>query len=131
MKKESVQTTKNSVCLQDCYSCALSSIQETAYEWDIVSDTLQWYGGIHEKLGYTKNEFPCKKRNWNAFIHPDDREPVRKAIYRHLKTGNPYHIRYRVRCKENRFTCVSDSGTAVKNDFDTPFKFAGVIQILN
>ena len=30
----------------------------SAYEWDVLSDRLEWFGKIHEKLGYAQDEIP-------------------------------------------------------------------------
>lgn len=100
-----------------------------AYEWDIVTDTIDWYGSIYEKLGYPKTDFPATLPAWYAMIHPDERIYVENRLYYHLKTKEPYWADYRVRRKNGGYVYVLDTGTALRNDSDTPYKFAGVIHL--
>lgn len=102
-----------------------------AYEWNIVNDAIEWYGKIHERLGYLSSEFPLTLRGWETIIHAVDRERVKNAIHRHLKTQEMYLICYRVRQRNGDFLFAIDTGTALRNPEGVPYKWAGVIQLLD
>ena len=100
-----------------------------AYEWNIVCDRLEWYGKVHEKLGYVQDEFPSTIEEWQRIIHPDDIEQVKKAIHLHLKTGELYLLEYWVQRKDGNFTSVIDYGTALRNNSGTPYEWVGVMKV--
>jgi len=104
---------------------------EVAYEWDILTDKLEWYGKIHEKHGCDRVKFFSKKQNWDESIHPADIVRVNDAINRHFRSGAAYHIQYRVTCRKGSYMTIADSGTALRNNSNTPYKFVGVIQVLD
>ena len=104
-------------------------IFDFAYEWDIVSDRLEWYGKVHERLGYVQAEFPSTLKEWQKIIHPDDIEQVKKAIHLQLKTGELYLLEYWVQRKDGNFTSVIDYGTALSNNSGTPYEWVGVMKV--
>ncbi len=100
-----------------------------AYEWNIITNTIDWYGRIFEELGYAQADFPATLQEWHNIIHPDACNLVRKRLHYHLKAQEPYLVEYRVRRKNGNYMYVLDTGTALRNDFDTPYKFTGVMHL--
>ncbi len=100
-----------------------------AYEWDIITDTIDWYGRISEELGYSETDFPVTLQEWQNIIHPDEYNLIKRKMQYHLKAQEQYLVEYRVRRKNGDYVYVLDTGTALRNDYDTPYKFTGVMHL--
>jgi len=102
---------------------------EFAYEWDIVTDSIEWYGEINKTLGYPKIESPRTLHEWMKIIHPDDYEHVKNTIHQHLKTQGLYQEKYRVQRRDGSFLYITDYGTAFRNNELTPYKLVGLMKL--
>ncbi len=100
-----------------------------AYEWNIITDSIDWYGKISETLGYSRTAFPATLQEWHNLLHPDEHTYVGKRLYYHLKAQEPYLIEYRVRKRNGKYVYALDTGTTLRNDCGTPYKFTGVIHL--
>jgi len=103
---------------------------ECAYELNIISDTLEWYGGFHNQLGYKQHETPLSSEKWEKIIHPEDRTAVRKEMQRSMKFENIYMLHYRIVTKNGGTVRVTDSGTILRNSSGTPYKCVGIKKFL-
>lgn len=102
-----------------------------AYEWDLATDRLEWYGRIYDNLGYARDTFPDTRTQWNASIHPEDRHSVAAALNRHFTDNNTYQVQYRIRHGRSGYARVVDTGTTIRTLADTRRVFAGVVLVLN
>lgn len=102
-----------------------------AYEWDPATDRLEWYGRIHESLGYRRDDFPDTRTRWVAAIHPDDRHRVAAALHRHFTGSDTYRMQYRIRHGRSGYARVVDTGTTIRSPAETRQVFAGVVLVLN
>jgi PAS domain S-box-containing protein len=105
---------------------AAESLSDVIYEWDL-KDWLDWFGKIDELLGYAPNEFPRTLAAWVELLHPQDRDAVMAAIDRHLKTGAPYDIEYRVKRKDGTWRYWLARGRALRDAQSVPYKWIGAI----
>jgi len=114
------ESMKNCFCNPDGY----------AYEWSLITDKLTWHGSLHEKLGYNKNSFPTTLKAWeDKMIHPADCQRVKNARYQHLKTGDAFCTRYRVKQKNGNYLYLSVHGEATLNYSGTPYKWKGCMYV--
>lgn len=105
-------------------------VQDFPYEWNLITDALVWHRDLCRKLGYSKNAFPATLHAWeNSMIHPADNENIRKQRYRHLKTGTPCYMHYRVRQKNGQYISLTVRGKAVFNEQGTPYKWNGSVRL--
>ncbi len=98
---------------------------DVAYEWNLDTKRIEWYGDIADKLGYTQDELPVCIHRWRKLIHPDDRQelPPRSA---HTETNQYYNV-YRIRHKSGRFVQVQDYGTVIPDESGHALKCVGLI----
>lgn len=103
---------------------------EYSYEWNLITDGITWLDKVYKKLGYKKNSFPKTLRAWeDRMIHPSDRQRVKKDRYRHLKTGDAFSTRYRIKQKNGDYLSLSAQGKAITNSQGTPYKWKGSIRL--
>ena len=95
------------------------------YEWDRVSNfSLR---PIDEKLGYEPGDAPHHISTWEKLAHPEDRDRVREAVLRHIKTGAAYREEYRVVGKYGSVHVWMDSGQALRDANGRAVRWIGVV----
>jgi PAS domain S-box-containing protein len=105
---------------------AAESLSDVIYEWDM-KDRVDWFGKIDELLGYAPNEFPRTLGAWMEILHPEDQNLVVAAMDRHLKTGAPYDIEYRIKRNDGTWCYWLARGRALRDAQSVPYKWIGAI----
>ncbi len=67
-----------------------------AYEWNVEKDESIWTPNMFDILGCPRDRKPSFTL-FDEFIHPDDREPVGKAVEKALKDGSLFDMDFRIR----------------------------------
>lgn len=97
-------------------SLALEASELGLWDWDLSSDRV-YHSHVKEIFGLSPDAVRTMEHDLRPLIHPDDAEPVRQALVRHLKDQTAaYRIEYRVRHADGRWVWVEDSGRAVERD---------------
>ncbi len=95
------------------------------YEWDVKSDTLEWFGDFDAALGYEPGEIPRTLEAWTRLIHPEDLARMKDSVERHRTSTEPIRDEYRVRRKDGRWLYWMDRGTPVLDENGRPAKWIG------
>jgi PAS domain S-box-containing protein len=106
---------------------ALAGAGTFVWEWDIDNDGL---GDIDEgllQLGYAPGEVGRTQDDWNALIHPDDREANHQAYLRHAAGEVAmYEHAYRARTRDGQWRWLQERGRIVERHVDgTPRRMLG------
>jgi PAS domain S-box-containing protein len=75
-------------------------------------------------LGYTPEE-TIQPDFWKTVIHPDDRERVLAENERCDRTGEPWHMEFRVTAKDGRVLWVRDHALLVRGEHGEPDHWQG------
>jgi PAS domain S-box-containing protein len=70
-------------------------------------------------LGHTPDE-AMQPDFWKALVHPDDRERVLAENERCERTGDPWHVEYRVFAKDGRVVWLRDHAVLVRGEHGEP-----------
>ena len=95
------------------------------YEWDVGEDTLEWFGGLEELLGYEKGEIEYSLKGWMSLIHPDDLKRLKNSIKRHRTSVEPINEEYRMLRKDGTWAYWADRATPILNDKGKPVRWIG------
>ncbi len=95
------------------------------YEWDVATDTLQWYGDMGRSLGYNYGEIPRTISAWISLIHPEDRDELKEAVSVHRQSIEPICEEYRVKRKDGTWAYWQDKATPILNASNQPVKWIG------
>ncbi len=106
------------------------STNDIFYEWDIESNTLQWFGNIDSTLGYKTGEIKHTFENWLRLIHPDDRHLLEDTFLLHKESIKPVEYSYRVRCKDGSIRYWNDNSSPVLDQEGKSNKWVGGISDL-
>ena len=110
---------------EERFRIAAESASDLIWDWDLVTDRLEWFGDIDELLGYGPGEFPRTIKAWEEAIHPDDHDRVMHTLDQHLRTRTPYYEEYRVKKKDGTFRYWTDRGTALRDAEGTAYRMIG------
>jgi PAS domain S-box-containing protein len=98
---------------------ALAGAGTFVWEWDVDSDGL---GDIDEglqQLGYAQGEVGGTQADWDALIHPDDREANHQAYLRHAAGEVAmYGHTYRARASDGSWRWLHERGRIVERHAD-------------
>lgn len=109
----------------------LNSAQEIAglgsWNWDIAKDRLTWSDEIYRIFGVAPKSVGATYEAFMDFVHPDDKEFVKKSIYGALYSKKPYLIEHRIVKPDKAVRTVRGQGE-VKFDMDgKPCSMVGTI----
>ncbi|MFP4541840.1 MAG: chemotaxis protein CheB, partial [Opitutales bacterium] len=86
--------------------------------WDLDLPTGKLYLSPSFKalFGYADETVPETLEGWERFVHPDDREPLRRALRDHLEEGAPYNLPVRYQHREGHWIWVLRRGVAIRQE---------------
>jgi PAS domain S-box-containing protein len=97
------------------YATALQAINESVYEWDIVSGEMYYSPRLHGALGLTSDQLRTRE-DWLNRIHPDDMPGFRAANVAHLKGETErLEVEYRYRHNDGTWHWARQHGVASRD----------------
>ena len=95
---------------EERFRLAAEASSDLIFEWDVETDTLDWFGDLEGVLGYASGEIPRTIAGWIDLIHPEDQPRLKEAVELHRKSSQPIHYEYRVRQKDGAWRDWIDRG---------------------
>ena len=95
------------------------------YEWDVVNNTLMWYGDFDGVLGYEPGTIDRTPEGWLSIVHPDEVDRLQKAIEHHIRSLEPIIYEYKVKHTDGSTRIWSSYGMAISDDAGKPVKWIG------
>ena len=98
------------------------------WEWDIVSNELQWSEEVYRIIGLNSNNQEANYDIFIAMIHPDDRAAVSQAIEKslHFNRGD-YSVEHRVVRPDGSIRFVHEQGEVFFDEAEKPLKMLGTV----
>ncbi len=116
----------------------LSSVEETAYIWDIASDQIEWESNAVEVLRVPSFDAIAKGHDFNGLIaaeHIGRRlEAISNRFSEESERGVPYRIQYRFQPGGRRSSVsvwIEDHGRFWPGDDGKPLRARGVLRVIN
>ncbi|MEJ2627345.1 MAG: PAS domain S-box protein, partial [bacterium] len=110
---------------EERFRLAAEAVSDMVYEWDLKTDTLNWFGSLEKTLGYKEGEIKYTLQGLFELIHPTEREKIRKAVDKYRTSFNPGRDEYRIRKKDGSWRYWVDQGVPLLNDEGRPCKRIG------
>ena len=95
--------------------------------WDIRNDTLHWSDEIYRIFGLSPQQFNATYEVFLTFVHPEDREFVKKAVKEALY-GRPYNIDHRIILHGGTVRFVHEQGEVTFGESGEPLQLHGTVQ---
>ena len=116
---------------EERYQLAVDGSNEGLWDWDLASDML-FLSPRAQALTFITPGEPLRPRSeWIALTpyHPDDIEPVRRAIGEHLRGATPYFsVEYRVQHHSGEWHWYRQRGVALRDETGRPYRMAGSME---
>ncbi|MEX1139469.1 MAG: PAS domain S-box protein [Bacteroidota bacterium] len=97
------------------YELIIASSAQIVYEYNIRTGAILWGGSIEAVLGYKLSDLRGEIKEWEEFIHPEDRERALKELDQALATTRRYDAEYRYRRKDGSYAWMHDRGFVVSD----------------
>ena len=94
----------------------LDSVRDAVWDWRVDTGETYFSSRWFTMLGYKANELPSTLETWRTLLHPDDLPEAEQTIGRHLETGDPFEIEFRMRAKGGGWKWVLGRGCMIERD---------------
>ena len=98
------------------------------WELDIPSGDLKWSDETYRVFGFDPQDKSVKPELFGDFIHPDDREKVRKAYEFSLDHKTDYNIEYKIMSKYGTLKYVNERCKTEYDEQGNPTRSLGTVQ---
>ena len=89
---------------EERYELAAKGSASALWDWDVEEDTIYWSGPFLSVLKHEDaNEMPTNSLEFDALVHPDDRERLKNKMAEHFKTRVPFALELRVKRADGRY----------------------------
>ena len=96
--------------------------------WDWIIDTNEYYVSDEAALiyGYTKENMPHTRDDWNALVHPDDIDAYTLKFLAHLRQETDvFEHEYRLRHADGTYRWVAVQGSALRDENGRAWRVSG------
>ena len=106
---------------------ALEGAQQGVWDWNILTGECFYSEGYKKLYGYEPGELHNRIEEWEALIHPEDKQKMKEAVKEHISTENPFHeSTYRIRAKNGQYKWILARGMIIERDSkDQPVRMIG------
>jgi PAS domain S-box-containing protein len=94
--------------------------------WEIKTDTLHWSDEIYRIFGLAPRQFGATYEAFLEFVHPEDRELVKKAVSEALY-GRPYNLDHRIVLPDGTVRFVHEQGEVTFGESGEPLQLLGTV----
>lgn len=98
------------------------------WDWDIDENTIFWSDEHYRIMGLEPREITPSYEKFMSFVHPEDEELVKQAIYESLSQGKKYEISHRIKLADGNVRFVSGQGEVILDENQKAVKMLGTIQ---
>jgi PAS domain S-box-containing protein len=98
-----------------------------SWHWELTSRTVTWSDELYRIFGVDPHDIE-PTRDAMAFVHPDDRDAIMRAIDRTMETREPYSFFYRIRRRDGSERTLHSLGYLVSNERGEPVSIVGSTQ---
>ncbi|MBE1298889.1 MAG: PAS domain S-box protein [Alteromonadaceae bacterium] len=129
--KEKELTAKYAKQLEESvhrYDLAIEGTGVGLWSWDVPTNDNYWTAKFYELLGYENEEIEASFDEWEARLHPEDKDRVFDALNAHLCNKSKYETEFRLLCKDGEFRWFLVKGKAEFNDENQPVYMVGSLE---
>ncbi len=110
------------------YQFVNKATQDTIWEWDFLTKEGLWGEGIINTFGYSANMLKYGKAWIDEYVHPYDKEQVRRRIQTCIESGiENWQDEYRFRCADGTYKFVYDRGFILFDEQGKPYRMIGAM----
>jgi PAS domain S-box-containing protein len=123
-RRKSSEALKNS---EARLQLALDTGEIGVWDWDVINNRLEWSDLVYDFHGVEHGKPPGRMDDYVELIHPDDREPVTRAIAAALQDGTRYGVDFRVNQPNGGVRWISTTAQVFRNGAGDPVRMLGAL----
>lgn len=108
------------------WELAVSAGGVGSFDWDLVTDRLDWDDRLMELFGYAGDEFVPHIDSFTSRLHPEDVEPTAAIISEAISVSGRYRAEYRVVWPDGTIRWVAARGQVTRDVEGHPVRMLGV-----
>ncbi|HAU29351.1 MAG TPA: hypothetical protein DCW68_04470 [Rhodospirillaceae bacterium] len=109
----------------------LAASMDLAYEWDLLSDNVRWFGPTDEFFGERLKTRIALGKSYSELVSSEDAAQRRTALEEHYRTsGSLYECEYRLHMANGSFRWVHDKGRVEISADGEPRRMRGIIRMI-
>ncbi|HEV7837535.1 MAG TPA: PAS domain-containing protein, partial [Gemmatimonadaceae bacterium] len=113
---------------EERFQLATEAVVGFLYDYDMIADRSERFGGTERALGFTKGEVMHSAQWWISRIHPDEVARVMDDVRGYLAgDASHYTHEYRFLHKDGHYIHLSDHGRIVRDADGRPIRMLGGI----
>ncbi len=98
------------------------------WEWDIVTNEVQWSDEVYRIFGLTPRKFKATYETFLNSVHPEDREFVKESVNKALYGKMPYSIDHRIILPGGSERIVHEQAEVIFDDKHKAIRMNGTVQ---
>lgn len=115
--------------LDERYRLAITATNDLFWDWDLVTDEIEWIGAPESRLGYRGQQLGATGNWWATRIHPQDVERVKADLSLFLAGSiDRFECEYRFMRADGTYAPIYDRGYIMRNSAHQPVRMVGAMQ---
>lgn len=114
--------------LRQRYAMLVRALRLMIYDYDVATSTITWSGETEYVCGRTLSELDGGLAQWEALIHPDDRERALQLLDEAEAKLSEYDIEYRFQHKNGSYVWILDRGYFLAGPDGKAARMVGMMQ---
>ncbi len=107
---------------------ALGAAQMGAWDWDLLSDRVNWSDRVEAIFGLTPGTFGGTYEAVLNCVHPEDRPAVTQAVKRTVETGTNYEVEARVCGPDGTIRWIATLGAVLRDASGKAVRMTGTVK---
>lgn len=109
----------------------LESAGDIAYAYDLGAGSMRWSAQGDRLFGLAGSRDPMRRVELRQRVHPADLVHLDACIERHVATGAPFEVEYRMRAADGAIVWVHDRGAVTPGGDGARLQLYGVMRVLS
>jgi PAS domain S-box-containing protein len=119
---------ESEAALEKRFQYVARAINDTIWDWDLVTQTVSWNSGIRTTFRYRAEEVGPLAAWHYEHLHPEDRERVEQSLQAAIGGGGEkWAAEYRFRCGDGSYAYVLDRGYVMRDDSGRAVRMVGAM----
>ena len=112
---------------EERYSLAQQAANIGSWDWNIITDELDWSDNIEPMFGFIKGKLDKSYTAFLMCVHPDDRKFVAGSVQSALYDNKDYKIEHRIVWPDGSVHWLQESGDVYRDETGSPIRMLGVV----
>lgn len=116
---------------EERFALCLDGSREGIWDWNIINNSVISSDRCKELLGYKPHELDLQYHEWEARLHPQDRQKVIDALNKSLQNEIGFNQEYRLKTKSGKWRWFQAKGDVLRNKSGVPYRMVGAMIDIN